>query len=156
MTLVDAIAVAIMPAMALLPERMDTPPARAMVLAIWLQESRIEHRRQIGGPARSFGQFERIGVLDLFQHRATSALMTATMIRLAYDPVPDMCFVAIEHNDVLAAVCARLCLWKEPAPLPTRHDANEGWRQYIAQWKPGKPHPATWPEHWTAAWEAVI
>ena len=39
-------------ALSLLPPRMDTPLARRYVLAIALQESRFEHRRQIGGPAR--------------------------------------------------------------------------------------------------------
>ena len=38
--------------------------ADVLLLAIGLQESRFEHRQQIGGPARSFWQFERGGGVD--------------------------------------------------------------------------------------------
>ena len=47
--------------MQLLPAKMDSPQARAMLKAIALQESRFEHRKQIGGPARGFWQFEQGG-----------------------------------------------------------------------------------------------
>ena len=47
------------PAAKLLPG-MDSAKARVMLLAIGLQESRFEHRRQIGGPARGFWQFESV------------------------------------------------------------------------------------------------
>ncbi len=68
---------ALRPAMALLPARMDTSEARCMLLAIGLQESRFVHRRQIGGPARGFWQFERGtpasrgGVWGVFLHAAS-------------------------------------------------------------------------------------
>jgi len=46
---------AILPALAILPAKMDTPQARVMLLAIGLQESEFAHRRQMGnGPARGF------------------------------------------------------------------------------------------------------
>lgn len=49
------------PALKLLPS-MDSVRARMMLLAIGLQESRFEHRRQLGnGPARGFWQFESGG-----------------------------------------------------------------------------------------------
>ena len=59
MTLDQIMDDAVRPAMALLPARMDTPEADCMLLAIGLQESRFVHRRQIGGPARGFWQFEK-------------------------------------------------------------------------------------------------
>ncbi len=68
---------ALRPAMALLPARMNTPAADCMLLAIGLQESRFVHRRQIGGPARGFWQFEkgtrasRGGVWGVFLHAAS-------------------------------------------------------------------------------------
>ncbi len=68
---------AITPALALLPATMDTPAARVMLLAIGLQEGRFMHRRQIGGPARGFWQFEkgtrasRGGVWGVFLHAAS-------------------------------------------------------------------------------------
>ena len=44
------------PALALLPPSMDTVRARMMLLAIGLQESRFEHRRQIGTDLQLQGQ----------------------------------------------------------------------------------------------------
>jgi hypothetical protein len=38
-------------ALSLLPDRMTSPEAVVQMLAIGLQESRFEHRHQIGGPA---------------------------------------------------------------------------------------------------------
>ena len=56
---------AIAPALRLLPARMNSPEAEVMLLAIGLQESRFEHRRQLvgspprpTGPAKSFWQAE--------------------------------------------------------------------------------------------------
>ena len=40
--------------LALLPAKMSGSKAKIMLLAIGLQESRFEHRRQMGGPARRF------------------------------------------------------------------------------------------------------
>lgn len=40
---------------------MDSAAARCQMLAIGLQESRLQHRRQNGGPARGFWQFEKGG-----------------------------------------------------------------------------------------------
>ena len=43
-----------------------------MLLAIGLQESRLTHRRQIGGPARGLWQFERGGgVAGVLRHAAS-------------------------------------------------------------------------------------
>ncbi|MGL5703631.1 MAG: hypothetical protein ACRCW5_11040, partial [Cetobacterium sp.] len=46
------------PALELLPSKMNSDKAKVMLLAIGLQESRLIHRRQIRGPAKSFLQFE--------------------------------------------------------------------------------------------------
>lgn len=66
---------AIIPAFGILPVAMDTPQARVELLAIGLQESRFEHRRQMGnGSARGFWQFEqgtratRGGVWGVYLH----------------------------------------------------------------------------------------
>lgn len=82
MTLSEIIAAGINPALALLPASMDTPEARIMLLAIGLQESRFEHRRQLvgnpprpTGPAKSFWQAEQGGgmVHGVRLHVATRA-----------------------------------------------------------------------------------
>ena len=82
MTLSEIIATGIDPALALLPASMDTPEARIMLLAIGLQESHFEHRRQLvgnppgpSGPAKSLWQAEQGGglVRGLRLHAVTSA-----------------------------------------------------------------------------------
>ena len=60
-------------ALALLPPQMDTQEARAMLIAIALQESRLTYRKQIGGPARGLHQFETGGVRAVLRHAATEA-----------------------------------------------------------------------------------
>ncbi len=53
MTPAEALASAVVPALSLLPGKMDTPEARVMLLAIGLQESHLTFRRQRPtGPAR--------------------------------------------------------------------------------------------------------
>lgn len=140
---------AIGPALSLLPPQMDSRAARVMVLAICLQESRLMHRRQIGGPARGFAQFEVAGVRGVLTHRASRAHALAAMERLCYEPTVAAAYDAIEHNDMLAVIFARLLLWTLPQPLPD--DAEEGWRQYLEAWRPGKPHPKTWHGHYSTA-----
>lgn len=56
---------AIEPALSLLPARMDSSRARAMLLAIGLQESRFEYRRQMNnGPARGFNSLHCLCVQE--------------------------------------------------------------------------------------------
>lgn len=61
-----------------------------------------------------------------------------------------------KHNDVLAAVFARLLLWTLPDALPDVHSYEDGWHQYVSAWRPGKPHPATWRGLYGVAWDAVL
>ena len=124
-----------------------------MVLAIGLQESRFEHRRQISGPGRGFFQFERGGVLGVIRHPATKPHLQAAVLALKYDA--EMAgddigmHAAIEHNDILACVLARLNLWWLPQPMATTQD--DGWNQYVSAWKPGRPHPESWGACWARA-----
>ena len=149
---------ALEPALKLLPAPMDSAAARAMVIAICLQESRLKHRRQVGGPARGYGQFELGGgVRGVLTHPATRQPIQVVLTCLDYDPTSsaEECWAIIEHNDILAAAFCRLNLWWLPSPLPERHDAAEGWRQYFDSWKPGKPHRGTWDSFYTQAWDIV-
>ncbi len=130
-------------AFSLLPEKMDTPEARVMLLAIGLQESRFNHRAQLGGPARGFFQFEwGGGVRGVLRHPSTEAHALRVCEALRYSADTDTVYRAIEHNDTLACVFARLLLWTLPSPLPTT--SEEGWAQYIDAWRPGKPKAETW------------
>lgn len=141
----------VLPAAAdLLPSSMRSTDADRELMAIAWQESRLRHRAQIGGPARGFWQFELGGVRGVLDHRATALHAARVLEQLQYrDPTPREIQAALQHNDVLAAVFARLLLWTLPEPLPTT--AAAGWNQYLDAWRPGKPHPATWADAWEIA-----
>lgn len=148
--MIDLMAQHIIPAaLSLLPDKMDSKIARRHVLSICLQESALKHRRQIGGPAISFFQFEIGGVLGVMRHPATSGHLRAAVERLRYPLEPELLHEAMEHNDVLACVFARLNLWWLPGPLAD--DAEGAWVQYLEAWRPGKPHPKPWSANWAAA-----
>lgn len=136
---------AIEPALALLPARMNSPQALVMLLAIGLQESRFRHRRQIGGPARGFWQFERGGgVAGVLRHSASRQYAVAVCDARGVSPVAEQVYQRLEHDDVLAAAFARLLLWTDPKALPAVDDAEAAWQLYLRTWRPGKPHRHTW------------
>lgn len=141
-------------AMTLLPEKMNSPEAEALVLTICYQESRLKHRRQLGGPARGFAQFEMGGgVRGVLHHNASRDHIRVVLDALAYDHSPDTSYAAIEHNDVLAICYARLLLWTLPDQLPDRDEPDEAWDQYLAAWRAGKPHRQTWNAFFERAWK---
>jgi hypothetical protein len=145
---------AIIPALSILPERMDTEQARAMLVAIALQESGLRHRTQINGPAKGFWQFEPIGVEGVRTHHATGEFAVGINQTFLYPQ--DAAYRAIEHNDVMACAYARLLLWSLPDALPGgRMDFDHGWNVYIKAWRPGKPHRDRWDANWRAAWAAL-
>lgn len=147
--------IAIPSALTLLPVHMDTREARAMLIAIGLQESRFKHRVQVGGPARGFWQFENGGgVRGVQTHRSTKVSALVVAHTLGY--TQEECFAALAHNDVLAAAFARLLLWSSPMALPGAGGALAGWRMYDSTWRPGKPHPETWDEYFSTAWQLVM
>ncbi|MFL9881297.1 hypothetical protein PQR63_23065 [Herbaspirillum rhizosphaerae] len=150
------------PAMALLPKKMDTPEAKVMLLSIGMQESRFQYRRQVGGPARSFWQFEegtqksRGGVWGVYLHPASSGLLMNLCTARSVVFIPDDIYKAIETDDVLAAGIARLMLYTDPKPLPAVDDTSGGWATYLRIWRPGKPHPETWSSFHTQAQQEVV
>src|SRR5690606_34658050 len=138
-------------AYAVLPAPMASPGATAMLLAIGWQESRFAHRQQVGGPARGYWQFEQMGgVRGVLAHAQTGAVAREALVRLGYrrDATPWSVYDAIAHNDMLAAGWARLLLWTLPDALPQASDVEVAWRQYMAAWRPGRPHRGTWDEAW--------
>ena len=161
MDLKKIIDTAVSPALALLPARMDTPGARVVLLAIGLQESRFTHRQQIGGPARGFWQFEkgtrasRGGVWGVFLHMASKGHLAVLCKARSVACDPDAIYGALEYDDVLAAGVARLLLWIDPKALPAIGDADAGWALYLRTWRPGRPHPKTWPALYAQAMAAV-
>jgi hypothetical protein len=139
-----------------LPE-IKLPPsdeARVAVLTIAGQESNWQHRRQIGGPARSYWQFEKGGgVAELFQKtpRQLAAICAALDIPFDLSTV----FEAMAWNDTLACTMARLLLWQDRAPLPAIGDKQAAWQYYLRNWRPGAPRPEAWPGNYDKALAAI-
>lgn len=148
---------AIAPALSLLPARMNTREARAMLVAIALQESDLSARRQHGGPARSHLQFEAGGLIGVLQHQSSSMYAAAFVHELDYSALtPHELHSAMEFDGVLAAGIGRLLLWTDSHGLPLETDpVDTGWAMYQRNWRPGAPHPTRWPACWAKAWAAV-
>ena len=157
---------AITPALALLPARMSSPEAEVMLLAIGLQESRFQHRRQLvgspprpTGPAKSLWQAEQgggmvAGLLRYHDDRVRDLAVGLCAVR-GVDPSPREVWDAIEHDDVLAAGLARLLLFTDPGRLPKLGDVDGAWQLYLRTWRPGKAKPETWPALYAQAMEVV-
>lgn len=145
------------PGLSLLPERMRSPDAVRMLVAIGMQESEFTARVQHGGgPARGFWQFEPIGVREVLRHPASASHVRDLAAQLVIDASLDTLYDVLAWNDALACGVARLALWRVPTALPGPHDADEGWRQYNdLVWRPGKPRPEKWPHNWRTANEIV-
>lgn len=143
---------AILPAYRLLPSKMASPQATAMLLAIGLQESRLHYRRQIRGPARGLWQFEKGGgVAGVLRHEASREHALRVTRQRTITAGRTEVYHALEFDDILAAAFARLLLWTDPAPLPALGDVHSSWAYYLRNWRPGKPHPATWPAFYERA-----
>lgn len=141
---------------ALLPVRLAGKPSRAQVCAIALQESMYRYRKQIGGPAHGFHQFEEGGgVRGVLEHPASRPIILPILEVLRYTPSPAECYEAITHNDVLGYIFARLLLWTSVLPLAAQGDAEAGWKLYIDAWRPGQPHRGSWDAHYRDAWEII-
>src|SRR4051812_35674826 len=130
--------------------------ARLLVMAIAGQESAWAERRQIGGPARSFWQFEGgplSGTGQVFKHAGGPPPAGCAALLGPCDPVT--VFEAMAWDDVLGAAMARLLLWTDPAELPAVGDVNAGWAYYQRNWHPGAPHADLWPARYGTAWGLV-
>lgn len=151
------------PTLSAMGSRYRSPEAEAMLLAIAGQESGLRHRVQVnaaGKPlahlARGLWQFERGGgVRGVMRHSATKEACEAAAKTLLYRFDEAELHRAIADNDGLACTLARLLLWTHPRRLPGFEQAEEAWAQYLAVWRPGKPHAARWPGNWSRAVAAV-
>lgn len=146
----DAVHHVIRPALALLPAKMESAEAIALILAIMLQEGGrggvLKYRWQVidlarpevKGPARGLAQFELGGgVRAIYRHPASRAHLLRACNTLAVPFEPAAIWRAMESNDALAVVCARLLLWTDAAPLPVLADVDGAWRYYLRNWRPG-------------------
>lgn len=141
----------------LLPVKMDSPAARTVLAAIGFQESDgYKVRRQYGnGPAAGFWQFERGGIKGVMLHKASARLALEVCEKRHIDFNSEKIWEALQIDDVLAAVFARLLMFTDPYPLPDT--ADEAWDMYAKRlWRPGKPHPDKWPVSWKFGLERAL
>lgn len=134
----------------------DTLDARRFLLAIALQESGLAHRRQVihggveNGPALSFWQFEQGGgCKGVLTHFRVAPTMRQLCVDFNVRPTPEGLWEAMRYHDIVAAIAARLLLYTLPSKLATT--ADDGWKQYLSAWRPGKPHQSTWASNWALA-----
>jgi len=125
--------------------------AGALVMAIAGQESNWAARRQDGGPARSYWQFERYGGVAEVLQKCPKQLGA---VCAAWDIPVDglLIFEAMAWHDGLACCMARLLLWPDPAPLPELGQRDAAWEYYRRNWRPGLPRP----EHWFARYDTAL
>ena len=149
--------------LALLPERFTNKAVFRLLVAIGLQESRFTHRYQVvqgkpgaKGPARGFWQFElgsqasRGGVWGVVLHKASRGHLENVCESLGVPFDARTIWQTLETNDKLAAAVARLLILTDPFEIPTQQGA--AWNLYAQRcWRPGKPHPQTWPDCWKKA-----
>lgn len=148
---------AINPALAELRPLPAPDRARRIALAIAGLESRCYHRRQLNnGPARGLWQFERGGgVAGVLRHHSTRGHIVGPLAKRGL-PAPDAfgaaypVWEAIERDDTLAAIFARLLLFSDPAPLPD--ESGAAYALYLRTWRPGKPQDEMlWSHEWRLA-----
>lgn len=133
-----------------------TDDARVAVLSIAGQESGFKERRQIGGPARSYWQFESGGgVAGVMNFSTTKPMITKLCAALDVPYDRATIFEAMAWNDRLGVSLARFLLYTDPAALPAVGQADAMWQLYLRVWRPGKPHPEAWPGNYQAAMAAL-
>jgi hypothetical protein len=137
---------AIVPALALLPKKLDTASARLELTTIGLQESLLKHRWQVidvvkpetKGPARGLLQFERGGgVRGVIRHPVTNHLAQQLCHDRDVGFDEKLVWLAMENDDILCAGFGRLLLLADPHPLPPVGEAEEAWLCYLRCWRPG-------------------
>lgn len=130
--------------------------ALVLLMAIAGQESAWAARKQVGGPARSYWQFEKGGgVAGVLSHAASKARIAAVCAQIDIPCDTATVYEAMAWNDTLAACMARLLLLTDPRPLPALGDQEAAWRYYLDNWRPGMPHPQTWPARYAKAMGVV-
>lgn len=142
----DFLRLAVVPGLAILPTRMDTPSARVQLVATGLQESRLVHRWQVvdvvkpetKGPARGLLQFERGGgVRGVLRNSVTRDYARAVCLARGVAPDESAVWLAMEHDDLLSVAFGRLLLLADPHRLPLVGKDGEAFECYVRCWQPG-------------------
>lgn len=147
----------------------DSPSARAMLLAVGLQESRLVETIQRGaggkpltGLARSWWQFEggRNQALGGILADPRTAWARDELCHMGYpclEPGRDDLHWCMAYDQRIGVILARALIWLDPyaLPAPVPQAETTAWTLYIRCWRPGKPHHASWAANWRAAIETV-
>lgn len=130
-----------------------TSSAKILLLAIALEESNLQHRQQIKGPARSFWQFERIGIEGVVSRKTNKEILS----KLNYPTLTNTIYTQLLTNDQLGCILARLLLLSDPNPLPEPKysEITNAYNYYLKNWRPGKKSPASWKTNWPLAIEVA-
>lgn len=143
----------------LAPQIPNSRNARVLMTAIAGQESNWSARIQAGsGFAHGMWQFERAGgVAGVLSHPASkdAARAVCAAAGIPADAVHAWGFMTTAKGDPLATCFARLLIWTHPKALPDSDDDDACWIQYLDLWRPGKPHPASWPQNMRKARETI-
>lgn len=134
-----------------LPGKFASIEATVLLVAIGLQESRFKYRQQMGGPARSYWQFEKGGITGVLAHSATRRHARAVCLLRDVEPTAEAVYAALLADDLLGCAFARLLLYSDPKPLPAPGQIVTSWEYYLRNWRPGKPHRSTWDALYTSA-----
>lgn len=123
----------------LLPDRMRSAQAVAILLAIQLQEAPNQAQKQIGGPAVGIWQFEKGGgIAGVLRHSASRPYALKVCEALGVEATMDAVYIALQDtNDTLDAAFARLLLWTDASALPAIGDVTGAWQLYLRTWRPG-------------------
>jgi hypothetical protein len=150
----------VQPALAWLGPRYASREAEALLLAIAHQESRCAARRQKpAGPARSWWQIESQTAHAVISKWSDGRSRLKDLGALTSVGLPGGQYdlsTWVECSELAACIIARGLLWLEPSPLPALGDQQGAWKYYAERtWRPGKPHPETWPDAYEQAMDAV-
>lgn len=156
MTPATLLSLVVRPTLAWLGPPYASREAEVMLLAIAGQESRCCYRRQLPtGPARSWWQVEPQTAVAIWRKWPDGK---AKLEDLGWEAeeMATMPHYCLRWSEVGSCVIARGILWLEPSPLPAIGDQQDAWTYYAERcWRPGKPKPETWAEHYAAAIEAT-
>lgn len=138
----------------ILPPSAASTEAELGLMAIAGHESAWKRRRQTGGwYGRGYWQFEGAGGATgqiLAQNKGLLACR-----ELDIKPLSDGVHAALEYNDTLACLFARLLLLHDPLPLPGTDDEAGWFAYYRRNWRPGKPRMEAWGISFRTAKEIV-
>jgi len=131
-------------------------PAQVMLMAIVGQEAAFQYRLQIGGPARSYWQFEKGGgVAGVMRNATTGKWARSVCAALDIPSDENTVYEAMAWSDHLATSMARFNLWLAPGALPAVGREDDAYNYYVRQWAPGKPDKSRWHPNYEAAMQAV-